>query len=376
VSGERARDPWPVWPDGFTSGARERRAALVLSALAGLRPRTLLPVAADAGTAGACVELVARGALGSEEDRRFVHLLEADSIDAALGACGARTVLWDDPEYPPQLRTIHDPPFVLYVRGGALPAAERAVAVVGSRRCTDLGRDLARAVGRGLAAAGVTVVSGAARGIDAASHEGALEGGGPTVAVLGAGIDASYPRGSRALLERIRGQGAVVSEYPPGVPPQAFRFPARNRIVAGLCRAAVVVEGEKDSGSLITGSHALEFGRDVFAVPAALNNPLSQAPLMLIRDGATMIRSAQDLLEDLGLGPGSSGPPPDLTLAELAALEALTGPTLPDRVARELRVGLADALTLLMRLEMRGLVRSVGGRFEATLAAVPATRVR
>jgi DNA processing protein len=363
-----------VWPDGFTSGAGERRAALLLSSLAGLRPRTLLPVAAEAGTASACVELVARGALGSEEDRRFVHLLEADAIDAALRACGARTVPWDDPEYPPQLRTIHDPPFVLYVRGGALPAAERAVAVVGSRRCTDLGRDLARALGRGLAAAGVTVVSGAARGIDAASHEGALEGGGSTVAVLGAGIDASYPRGSRALLERIRGQGAVVSEYPPGVPPRAFRFPARNRIVAGLCRAAVVVEGEKDSGSLITGSHALEFGRDVFAVPAALNNPLSQAPLMLIRDGATMIRSAQDLLEDLGLGPGPSGPPPDLTLAELAAFEALTGPTLPDRVARELRIGLADALTLLMRLEMRGLVRSVGGRFEATLAAVPATR--
>ncbi len=373
MSAERARDPWPTWPDGFTAGPEERRAALVLSALAGLRPRTLLPVAAEAGRASVCVRLVAQGGLGSEEDRRFVHVLRSDRIALALEACGARTIVWDDPEYPPQLRTIHDPPFALFVVGGALPEVHRAIAVVGSRRCTDLGRELARAIGRGLAAAGITVVSGAARGIDAASHEGALERG-LTVAVLGSGIDASYPRGSRALLERIRRVGAIVSEYPPGVPPQPFRFPARNRIVAGLCRAAVVVEGEDDSGSLITGSHALEFGRDVFAVPAALNNPLCKAPLKLIRDGATMIRGAQDLLEDLGLDAASNGPPLDLTLAELAALEALTGPTLPDRVARQLRVSLADALTLLMQLEMRGLVRNVGGRFEATLAAVGATR--
>lgn len=368
MSADRSPDPWPTWPEGFTAGTAERRAALVLSALAGLRPRTLLPVAARAGTASACVALVARGELGSDEDRRFVHLLDAGDIARRVQASGARTIVWDDPDYPPQLRTIHDPPFLLYAVGGALPEAHRAVAVVGSRRCTDLGRDLARAIGRGLAAAGVTVVSGAARGVDSASHEGALERG-RTVAVLGSGIDASYPRASRALLQRIRSSGALVSEYPPGVPPKAFRFPARNRIVAGLCRAAVVVEGEEDSGSLITGSHALEFGRDVFAVPAALNNPLSEAPLKLIRDGATMIRGAQDLLEDLGLDPTSSGPPPDLTLAELAALEALTGPTLPERVARALNVSLADALTLLMNLEVRGLVRNVGGRFEATLAA-------
>ncbi len=164
-----------------------------------------------------------------------------------------------------------------------------------------------------------------------------------------------------------------MSEYPPGVPPRPFRFPARNRIVAGLCRAAVVVEGEQKSGSLITGSHALEFGREVFAVPAALNNPLSFAPLKLIRDGATMIRGADDLLEDLGLDRASGGRRAELTLADLAALRVLTGPTLPERIARELRIGLADALTLLMELEMRGFVRSVGGRFEATLAANAAT---
>jgi DNA processing protein len=304
VRGDRARDPWPEWPDGFTAGERERRAALVLSALAGLRPRTLIRAAADAPTASACIGLVARGELGSDEDGRLVRLLRPDRIQAALDRCGARTLVWDDPDYPPQLRQIHDPPFLLYVCGGTLPEAARAVAVVGARRCTDLGRELARAMGTDLASAGVTVVSGAARGVDAASHEGSLDAGGPTVAVLGGGIDGRYPASSRRLFERIRERGALVSEYPPGVPALAFRFPARNRIVAGLCRAAVVVEGEKESGSLITGSHALEFGRDVFAVPAALNNPLSFAPLRLIRDGATMIRGAGDLLRILGWSPG------------------------------------------------------------------------
>lgn len=373
MRGDRVRDPWPVWPDGFTAGERERRAALVLSALAGLRPTTLIRAAAEAPTASACVGLVARGELGSDEDRRSVRLLRAERIQATIDRCGARTVVWDDPEYPPQLRQIHDPPFLVYVRGGRLPEASHAVAIVGARRCTDLAREVARAIGSGLAAAGVTVVSGAARGVDAASHEGALDAGGPTVAVLGGGIDATYPASSRRLFGRIRERGALLSEYPPGVPARAFRFPARNRIVAGLCRAAVVVEGEKESGSLITGSHALEFGREVFALPAALNNPLSFAPLKLIRDGATMIRGAEDLLEELGLEPGSGGRRAELTLAELAALRALTGPTLPEHVARELRIGLADALTLLMELEMRGFVRTVGGRFEATLAATAAT---
>jgi DNA processing protein len=159
-----------------------------------------------------------------------------------------------------------------------------------------------------------------------------------------------------------------VSEYPPGVPARPFRFPARNRIVAGLCRATVVIEGAAGSGSLITGEHALEFGREVYAVPGAVNNPLAEVPLALIRDGAGMIRGPDDLLSDLGLDAALT-PPPDLSLAERAALDALVGPTLPEHVARELHVGLADALTLLMALELRGLVRSVGGRFESTIAA-------
>jgi DNA processing protein len=364
-----AGDPWPTWPEGFTASPVDRRAVLVLSGLAGLKPKQLLPAAAELGTAGACLALVREGGLGSPADRAWVGRLDPNRIAGDLRELGARTVVWDDPDYPPQLRQIHDPPFVLYVRGGRLPVLDRAVAIVGSRGCTALGRELAHGIGSGLAAAGVTVVSGAARGIDAASHEGALSAGGPTIAVLGCGIEGAYPAGSRGLLGRIVERGALASEYPPGVPPAQFRFPARNRIVAGLCRATVVVEGAEGSGSRITGLHALEFGRDVYAVPGAPNNPLAAVPLELIRDGATMIRGPADLLEDLGLDAAPARPPVDLTLAEVAALRALAGPTLPDRVARELGVGLADALSVLMRLEMRGLVRGIGGRFEATLAA-------
>lgn len=369
--GRTISDPWPVWPEGFTRGRRNREAALVLSALAGLRPRTLLPVAVLAGTAEACLRLVVGGELGSAADRRFARVVRPEQIAAGLERCGARAVGWDDAEYPAQLRAIHDPPFLLFVRGGPLPEVRSAVAVVGARRCTALGRELARTLGRGLAEAGVAVVSGAAAGVDAASHEGALEVGGPTVAVLGGGIDGAGMGRRRRLLERIEHAGALVSEYPPGVAPAGFRFPARNRIIAGLCRATVVVEGAERSGSLITGSHALEFGRDVFAVPGSPTNPLAHAPLALIREGAALIRSPEDLLDDLGLA-ASGAPPAELEPLERRALRALAGPTLPERVARELGLGVAEALSVLMGLELRGLVRGVGGRFEATLAGAKA----
>ncbi len=377
MSGRSAFEPWPAWPRGFATGRQDRGAALVLSALAGLTPRRLLAAAVEAGTAEACLELVRDGRLGSEEDRRLTGLLEPEDLAAAVQACGARFVTCDEPDYPSQLGSIHDPPFGLFIRGGDLPREVAAVAVVGARRCTELGREIARDIGGGLACLGVTVVSGAARGIDAAAHEGALRassgsGSGVTVAVLGCGIDQAYPAGSRDLIRRILERGALVSEYPPGVPARPFRFPARNRIVAGLSRATVVVEGADGSGSLITGEHALEFGREVYAVPGAVNNALAQVPLALVRDGATMIRGVQDLLADLGLDGLGPVRPADLTLAQHAAIEALAGPTLPERVAREVGIPLTDALTLLMELEMRGLVRGVGGRFEATLAAHPA----
>jgi DNA processing protein len=244
------------------------------------------------------------------------------------------------------------------------------VGVVGSRRCTDVGGELAHDIGRGLALAGVSVVSGAARGIDAASHEGALSAGGHTVAVMACGIDEVYPPGSRSLVARILETGTVVTEYAPGVPAEAFRFPTRNRIVAALGRAVVVVEGAERSGTLSSARHALEVGREVFAVPGSVTTATSFTPNALIRDGATLIRDVSDLLADLGLGfaHAQRALPVDLAVAERAAFDAVIGAVLPERVARDLGVGIPDALGLLMRLEMRGLVRSVGGRFERRLA--------
>jgi DNA processing protein len=376
VSDEAAHadDPWPVWPDGFAATPDDARALLVLSALRGITPRRMLEVAVERGTAAATLAWIRAGKAGSENDRAFARTLDGDAIAAAAEACGARFVPWDSPEYPEQLRTIHDPPPALFVAGGDFPDPTRAVAVVGARRCTDLGREIAQDVGRTLGLAGVAVVSGAARGIDAAAHEGALSAEAPTVAVLGCGLDVAYPPGSRGLLRRIRsGGGAVTSEYPPGVPPDPWNFPARNRIVAGLCSATVVVEGAEGSGSMITAEHALEFGRDVFAIPGAVTSPLAFVPLRLIREGATLIRGAEDLLEDLGLElvQDEVAGRVDLSEAERRVLDRLVGPTLPDRIACELGASVPEVVGVLMRLELRGFVRSVGGRYESTLKARP-----
>ncbi|MEX2421971.1 MAG: DNA-processing protein DprA, partial [Actinomycetota bacterium] len=238
-------------------------------------------------------------------------------------------------------------------------------------RCTPLGRELAHSIGRGLGLGGVTVVSGAARGIDAAAHEGALSEAGATLAVLGCGIDVSYPASTRRLVERIRTAGTIVSEFAPGMPPLQRNFPARNRIVAGLCRATVVVEGADGSGSMITAEHAMEFGRDVYAVPGAITNPLSHVPLQLIRDGAAMIRGSDDLLADLGLelAPEQISLRVPFDEGERQVLDELVGPTLPDRLASALGMGMTEVVQVLMRLELRGFVRNVGGRYEPTLRA-------
>lgn len=365
-------DPWPVWPEGFAASARDVDALLVLSGLRSITPRRLIEVAVQRGTASATLAWIRAGKAGSGNDQYFARELDPERIAGDARACGARFLPWGSPEYPQQLRTIHDPPAGLFVRGGSLPDPTRAVAVVGARRCTDLGRDLAKDIGRKLGLAGVCVVSGAARGVDAASHAGALSADAGTVAVLGCGLDVAYPPGSRDLLQRIvAGGGAVVSEYPPGVPPDPRNFPARNRIVAGLCSATVVVEGAYGSGSMITAEHALEFGRDVYAIPGSVNNPLAAVPLRLIREGATMIRGAEDLLEDLALELVQEEvlERVDLSEAERAVLDQLIGPTLPDRVARSVGATLPEVVGVLMRLELRGFVRSVGGRYESTLKA-------
>jgi DNA processing protein len=220
------------------------------------------------------------------------------------------------------------------------------------------------------------VVSGAAYGIDASSHRGALDAGGRTIAVLGSGIDVGYPRSSVDLIERIARTGSVVSEYAPGVPAEPHRFPARNRIVVALSSALVVVEGAALSGSRISVDHALDLGREVFAVPGPVTSPLAEVPLALIREGATMIRGADDLLDDLGLvAPVETEPvepPIELPEDERLVWTSLVESSLPDSLANAIPMSLSRTVAALTRLELRGLVRSSAGRYERTLSGAKA----
>lgn len=217
---------------------------------------------------------------------------------ARLEACGARIVVPADDEYPPILRTIAGPPPALYVRGAPLSALVPAVAIVGSRACTAGAARFARILGEVFAASGLTVVSGLARGVDAAAHSGALDTG-RTVAVLGTGVDRVYPAEHRRLAERIVSGGALVSEFPPGAGPRTWHFPARNRIVAGLCLATVVVEAGEGSGALITAGFALDEGREVFACTVAPCSPAGAGVRELLREGARLIVDPGDAAADV-----------------------------------------------------------------------------
>lgn len=226
---------------------------------------------------------------------------------------GVRVVGRDEPDFPERLRRIYDPPAVLYVRGTVVHGeGDRAVAVVGSRAASPQGLVLARALARDLAQAGLTIVSGLARGIDTAAHRGALEGGGRTVAVLGSGLDQLYPPENAELAAAIARRGALVSEFPFGSPPDRKHFPRRNRLIAGWGRAVVVAEAAEKSGALLTAHAALEEGREVMAVPGHPSHPGSFGTNQLIRDGAVLVRSARDVAEELGM---------ELTVDEEAAVD-------------------------------------------------------
>ena len=216
---------------------------------------------------------------------------------------GYRVLTRRSADYPELLAAIHDPPKRLYLRGDGSPRllSCSAVTIVGTRSCSPYGAQVARRLGRELAAAGATVVSGLARGIDAEAHRGALEGEGATVAVLGCGIDRDYPRAHSALAQRIAASGLLVSEYEPGTEPAPWRFPARNRIIAGLARVTIIVEARARSGALITADFALEDGREVFAVPGEITSALSRGTNELLRLGAAPLIESGDVLAVLGL---------------------------------------------------------------------------
>ncbi len=218
---------------------------------------------------------------------------------AALEKMGGRLLFFDQEEYPRNLRFVHHPPMMLYVLGRLEASDQNAVAIVGARFATRTGLDHARRLARDLAAAGVTVVSGLARGVDAAAHRGALAAGGRTVGVLGCGLDVDYPPENRDLKKRLASAGAVLSEYPLGYPPDARHFPVRNRIIAGMSLGLVVVEAGDRSGALISARLALEEGREVFAVPGDPASTRSRGPQRLIDQGATAVLEAEQILDEL-----------------------------------------------------------------------------
>ena len=273
-------------------------------------------------------------------------------------------------ELPELLRQIHDPPPTLFLRGGADVEVlwRPAVAIVGARACSTYGAQVARMLGRELAASGLVVVSGLARGVDGEAHRGALDAGGVTVAVLGCGIDRDYPAAHTELARRICERGLVVSEYEPGVEPAPWRFPARNRIIAGLTAATVIVEARERSGALITADFALEDGREVFAVPGEITSMLSTGTNRLLRQGATPLTSTEDVLELFGLSPAQGPQAPTLSVAAAKVLERLAeGAVSADELARATELEPGPLAVGLAELELAGLVAEAEGRYRVVM---------
>jgi DNA processing protein len=274
------------------------------------------------------------------------------------------------PAFPPLLSAIHDPPAQLYIRGdaGHEVLARPAVALVGARSCSAYGRSVARSLAGDLAAAGLVVVSGMARGVDGEAHRGALEREGVTVAVLGCGIDRDYPAAHAELARRICGNGGlVVSEYEPGIEPAPWRFPARNRIIAGLCQATLVVEARERSGALITADFALEEGRDVLAVPGGITSSLSAGTNALLRLGATPITCAEDVLEVYGLEARPRTTEAVGSVAQALLARLAEQPLGADELFRAAGIEPGAGAGALMELELAGRVSHEDGVYRAAV---------
>ncbi len=295
--------------------------------------------------------------------RRFARWREVDAQLARLERAGGRLVTWDDAAYPERLREIHDPPLFLYVLGEIAPADATAIAVVGSRDASAYARQMTALISEGLASRGVAVVSGLARGIDAAAHEAALRAGGRTLAVLGSGIDVVYPSEHHRLLMRIAEHGAVLSEYPMGAQPDAENFPARNRIISGLALGTVVVEAGERSGSLITAHCAVEQGREVFAVPGPVG-ARTRGTHQLLRQGAALAENADDVLREIApqLEPAAMSAAPALSDLETAIVAQLDDvPRTVDELIARTALPAGTVLETLLVLELRGVVRQHPG---------------
>jgi len=363
-----------------------RQAYMILNGLPGMGPITLNrllalfdgdPVAVLEAPPARLTEARRVGAKVADAIRGWREHFPLEREEERLAALKGAFVTCIDDDYPRLLREIHDPPIGLYFLGG-YRLADRCVAIVGSRRCTLYGQATAKKLGSELARLGFCVVSGLARGIDTAAHEGALEAGGRTAAIVGCGLDIIYPPENYDLYRRIAEAGAVVSEFPFGRRADKQTFPIRNRVVAGLCEAIIVVETDASGGAMITAKFAADMGRQVFAVPGRIDQPSSRGCHQLIRDGATLLTSVDDVLEELnylgGLRPapiadaaGDRPEPAGLSGEEAAIWECFRGGSVLTIDTLHALTGQAvqEVSAALMMLELKKLVRKrVDGAFE------------
>lgn len=296
----------------------------------------------------------------------YRQTLDVDSQLARAERLGVKLLTLEDPRYPERLRQVYAPPPLIYVWGEVLPQDDLSVSVVGTRRATVYGRQATERIVSGLARAGVTIISGLARGIDSYAHKTTLDSGGRTLAVLGCGVDVVYPSENARLARSIVERGALISEYPLGSPPESGNFPARNRLISGLSRGTLVVEADMTSGALITAKFAVEQNRDVFAVPGSILARASEGTNWLIQTGAKLTTSPEDILEELNLvAVGRQLEMRELLPAdetESALLRHLSAePRHVDEVARATGLPIATVTSTLTMMELKGLVRQMGG---------------
>ncbi|MCC6793911.1 MAG: DNA-protecting protein DprA [Candidatus Hydrogenedentes bacterium] len=340
----------------------------------------------------------------AERIAQYSDVADVAGQEAAMAKFDASLITLEDPAYPLRLAEIYDPPLLLYIRGRMLEAELPCVAIVGTRRATPYGTRMAEKFGRELAARGITVVSGMANGIDTAAHRGALEAGGNTIAVLGCGVDVVYPQQNADLMKEIIARGSVVSQFPMGTSPSPGHFPYRNRIISGMSLGTLVIEAPLSSGALITARQAAEQGREVFAIPGQIGVTNSQGPHLLIREGAKLVESVEDILVELDLPSSVRVPaqsnavatrlpserePAPVTRPPIALIKPQPAPVVRpepakasastneerqilnalspngshvDEIAQVCRVSVSQALSALTLLELKGLVRQFSGK--------------
>ena len=335
-----------------------------------VRFQSLLDYFADPQIAwGAPPQALREAGLSDKIVENLVQLRSSDELEKTweqLDEKGISVMILPDEEYPSRLRELDLPPPVLYIRGELTPDDEWAVAVVGTRRVTAYGRQITEDIAGTLARNGITVISGLARGVDSISHQAALNAGGRTVAVLGSGLDRIYPPENRRLSEHITKSGALISDYPPGTPPEGSNFPPRNRLISGLSLAVVIVEAGQTSGALITASFAADQGRDVFAVPGNITSPASKGTNRLIQDGAQPLLHPDEILEALELTMVAEHRTARVVLPS-DAVEAQLFETLGreplhiDEIRSRTEIPIEKVTAALALMELKGMIRQVGG---------------